>query len=160
MRLPAAISTCALILLLAACDHGLSPDAGVDPGFTGTVRINGPWPPEDSVRDLRVVAFRNYPPKDILSEVIEGSAMFSESMAYGFSDTTYTIQDATLSGSFSYVVVAQNYGGDVFNDWRAVGVYALSGDPAVPTPVSLGGGDFVSGIDIEVDFYHLPPQPF
>ena len=145
----------------SGCDHGLSPEVSdIDPGFGGTLHIAGNWPPQDSVRDLRVVAFRNYPPKDILSEVINGSAMFSDELPYGETAISYVIQDETLSGSFSYVVVAQNYGEDPFQDWRAVGVYAVTGDATKPSPVDLGNGLFIDGVDITVDFYDLPPQPF
>ncbi|MDT8324913.1 MAG: hypothetical protein RRA94_12435 [Bacteroidota bacterium] len=159
--------TAVLLLLLcsalfaAACDHGLSPEAtAVDPGFGGTLTVTGSWPPADSVRDFRIVAFRNYPPKDILSEVINGSAVFSDPLPYGEKDIPYLIQDESLQGSFAYVVVAQNYGEDPFQDWRAVGVFTTTGDVTRPSPVDLGGGRFVSSVDITVNFYDLPPQPF
>jgi len=148
-------------MVIASCDHGLSPEvADIDPGFQGELRVMSTWPPKDSVRDLRVVAFRNYPPKDILSEVINGSAVFSDELPYGETSISYLIQDETLSGAFSYIVVAQNYGGDPFQDWRAVGVYTLSGDVRQPTALDLGSGNFISEVDITVDFYDLPPQPF
>ncbi|MCB2204339.1 hypothetical protein KQI65_06275 [bacterium] len=149
------------LFVAAACDHGLSPDdAEVDPGFSGTLRISGPWAPVDSVKDFRVVAFRNYPPKDILSEVVLGSAVFSDELPYGDAEIQYAVQDPALDGAFAYIVVAQNYGDDPFQDWRAVGVYTLTGDVSKPSPVDLGSGSFVEGIDITVDFYNLPPQPF
>lgn len=148
-------------LLAVACDHGLSPEAAdVDPGFGGTLRVTGSWPPADSVRDLRVVAFRNYPPKDILSEVINGSAVFSDALPYGENSIPYTIQDENLDGTFAYVVVAQNYGEDPFQDWRAVGVFTTTGDVTQPSAVDLGSGLFVPSVDITVNFYDLPPQPF
>jgi hypothetical protein len=150
-----------LVILLISCDHGLSPEAAdVDPGFAGELRVVSAWPPQDSVRDLRVVAFRNYPPKDILSEVINGSAIFSDELPYGQTSISYIIQDETLAGAFAYIVVAQNFGEDPFQDWRAIGVYTLSGDVKQPTSLDLGSGLFISDVDISVDFYNLPPQPF
>lgn len=149
------------MLLVAACDHGLSPEsADVDPGFGGTLTVTGEWPPADSVRDFRVVAFRNYPPKDILSEVINGSAVFSDELPYGEDSIEYVIQDESLEGSFAYVVVAQNFGEDPFQDWRAVGVFTLAGDVTAPSAVDLGSGSFITPVDITVNFYDLPPQPF
>lgn len=150
-----------VFLLPGGCDHGLSPlAAGVDPGLSGTLHIRSSWPPQDSVRDLRVVAFRNYPPKDILSEVVNQSAVFSEELPYGEMEISYIITAEALAGIFKYVAVAQNYGDDVFQDWRAVGVYTMTGDVHVPSVVDLADGTFVRGIDIDVDFYNLPPQPF
>ena len=148
-------------IFVVACDHGLSPEAtDVDPGFGGTLTVTGDWPPADSVRDFRVVAFRNYPPEDILSEVINGSAVFSDELPYGEDRIEYAIQDESLEGSFAYIVVAQNFGEDPFQDWRAVGVYTLTGDVNAPSAVDLGSGTFFTPVDITVNFYDLPPQPF
>ncbi len=151
-----------ILVLVAACeDHGLSPVSAVEtPGFSGDIIVRSTWPPQDSVRDLRIAAFRNYPPMDILSEVINGSAVFSDELPYGADTIRYSVQSAELSGVFAYVVVAQNYGPDPFQQWRAVGVYNLSGDFTVPSPIDLGSGRFLPGIDVDVDFIHLPPQPF
>lgn len=152
----------AVTLYLSACDdHGLSPVSAVEtPGFSGTITVRSTWPPQDSVMDLRIAAFRNYPPKDILSEIINGSAVFSDELPYGVDTLNYRVQGAELNGPFAYVVVAQNYGPDPFMQWRAVGVYTLLGDVASPSPIDLGSGRFIRGIDVEVDFINLPPQPF
>ncbi len=151
-----------LFLVSAACeDHGLSPISTTEtPGFSGTIRIRSTWPPQDSVRDFRIAAFRNYPPKDILTEIIGGSAIFSDELPYGEDTIEYRIQSETLSGIFAYVVVAQNYGPDPFKQWRAVGVYTVTGDVNSPTGIDLGTGRFLRNIDIDVDFSNLPPQPF
>ncbi|MFZ1729251.1 MAG: hypothetical protein WAV84_03885 [Bacteroidota bacterium] len=130
------------------------------PGFSGTITIRSTWPPQDSVRDLRIAAFRNYPPKDILSEIIEGSAVFSDELPYGAQSIEYRVQSASLSGPYAYVVVAQNYGPDPFQQWRAVGVFAITGDFTKPTTIDLGIGLFLREINVEVDFINLPPQPF
>lgn len=154
---------CATVILMiaTACEHGLSPlEARSDPGISGILHIRSVWPPADSVRDLRVVAFRKYPPNDILSEVITGSAVFSDELPYGEEEIPYIITTESLSGMFEYIAVAQNYGDDLFQDWRAVGVYTISGDVETPTAVDLGEGVFLRDIDIDVDFYDLPPQPF
>lgn len=161
MRIRSLLFTAVLGLLLASCDHGLDPAlADSDPGFGGKVRVDGAWPPQDSVRQLRVVAFRNYPPSDILAEVLGGTAVFSDELPYGEAEISYTQQDETLKGVFRYVVVAQNYGDDLFADWKVVGVYTLSGDDEDPSQIDLGAGRYVGGVDIRVNFHDLPPQPF
>lgn len=149
-------------LLLAACDEGLVPDP-VDAeiaGFEGTLRVVSDWPPADSVRDLRVIAFREYPPKDILSEVVGGTAVFSEPLAYDSSTQAYRVQNAQLTGSFRYIVAAQQYGENLFQDWRVVGVFTVVNDVTQPGAIDLGSGRFVRDVDIRVDFRNLPPQPF
>lgn len=148
--------------MLSACeDHGLAPATQSEsPGFSGIIRVRSAWPPQDSVRDLRIAAFRTYPPKDILSEVLSGTTVFSEELPYGVDSLSYRVQADALSGSFAYVVVAQNYGPDPFKEWRAVGVYTITGDFTMPSPIDLAEGRFLRGIDVEVDFINLPPQPF
>ncbi|MBR9976945.1 MAG: hypothetical protein KFH87_02550 [Bacteroidetes bacterium] len=154
---------CAALLPVATgCeDHGLAPAGNLTlPGFSGNITVRGEWPPPDSVRDLRLAAFRNYPPKDILSEVIEGTAFFSDELPYGQDTISYTFQSEALSGIYEYIVIAQNYGTDPFTDWRAVGVYSKTGDAHAPSPLDLGTGTFIHDIDIMIDFVNLPPQPF
>ena len=147
---------------LSACeDHGLQPiSESATPGFSGVIRIRSVWPPADSVRDLRIAAFRRYPPQDILTEVVSGTAVFSEELPYGVDSIPYRVQSEAMNGVYGYVVVAQNYGPDPFQQWKAVGVYTLSGDVTVPSGIDLGTGRFLRGIDVEVDFINLPPQPF
>lgn len=153
----------ALCAALSACDGGLSPElsspAGL-PGLAGTIRVTGPWPPQDSLFDLRVVAFRAYPPKNILEEFLQGTLEFSDALQLNVAEQAYELRKEGLRGAFAYVVVAQQYGPNAFQHWRVVGVYNTSGDPAVPSPVLLGAGAFVEGVDIAVDFTRLPPQPF
>lgn len=148
--------------LLAGCDEGLAPDP-IDtqtPGLGGTLTVTSAWPPADSVRDLRIVAFRNYPPVDILTEVLGGTALFSEQLSFGASPQSWRIVLDGLKGRFAYIVAAQQFGGNLFQDWRVVGVYTASGDVNNPTPVDLGSGRYVGDIEIKVDFANLPPQPF
>ncbi|MBR9974388.1 MAG: hypothetical protein KFF77_02310 [Bacteroidetes bacterium] len=151
-----------MMLFIPACeDHGLAPGTeGDTPGIGGLIRVRSTWPPQDSVRDLRIAAFRSYPPKDILTEVVSGTAVFSELLPYGVDSIPYRIQSESMNGVYGYVVVAQNYGPDPFQQWKAVGVYTLTGDVTTPSPVDLASGRFLPGIDVEVDFINLPPQPF
>ncbi|MAT39847.1 MAG: hypothetical protein CL946_09615 [Ectothiorhodospiraceae bacterium] len=151
----------ALCLFISCDDHGISPKAGKElPGFGGTLLVTSEWSPADSLFDLRVVAFRNYPPGDLVQELLDGNAVFSDTLQFNVETQSYTIEDAELAGTFEYVAVAQQYGSNLFTDWRAVGVFTESGDPAEPSPVSLGSGQYIQGVDITIDFYDLPPQPF
>ena len=147
------------LALGAGCGDGLSPEMGLV-GFEGAVTVASAFPPTDSVLTLRVVAARSYPPKDILSEYLAGRLIFSDALTYNARTQSYTILQSDLTGVFEYVCIAQQYGPNPFSQWRVVGVYSLSGDKARHSPIDLGSGRFLRGIDIAVDFYDLPPQPF
>lgn len=151
---------CLLFFAMAGCDHGLEPVAPQGPGFGGTLTVVSTFPPADSLLDLRVIAFRNYPPTNIALEVLSGNAVFSETLSITERSQMYTVSNSTLKGAFAYVVVAQRYGPALDSNWRAVGVYTLSGDKTKPSSIDLKGGEFVSNVNITVDYYNLPPQPF
>lgn len=155
-----------ILLSLWACDHGLAPPGDSSPlkptGISGTIYYQN-WPPEDSVKNLKVVVFKNYPPEDILSEVLNGNAKsypedLTESLPYGVDTTEYQITLAP--GTYAYTVVAHQYGDDIFNDWQAVGQYDLAPQDTLPTPITVMADSIIGGINIYVDFDSLPSQPF
>lgn len=157
------ISSAFFLCLLASCDHGLSPDLSTPasvPGIAGKLHVKSLWPPSDSLFDLRVVAFRNNPPKSILEEFLKGTLEFSDEIPFRFNDTTYRMQRESISGVYAYVVVAHQYGPDPFQHWRVVGVYTTTGDVRFPSPVNVLPRTVVEEVDIDIDFYNLPPQPF
>lgn len=154
-----------LLSAVVSCDGGLAPpEPGKGPPYlTGLITYRN-WPPADSIVDLRVVLFKNFPPRDIVQEVLSGQAVvhppigdtslvpfFVDSLRYGFS---------AAAGTYAYLVVAQQYGPSIQKDWRAVGQYDLDADPLIPSPVTLVDGDTTRGIDIAVDFADPPPTPF
>ncbi len=156
----------AYLVFLSGCNGGLSPvqsSSNVQPGFGGTVRFVSPWPPADSVQDFRVVAFFNYPPSNIIAEVSSGQAKvypaigssgpakFVDSLSYAF----YLDSSAT----FHYVAVALQYGPNVLQDWKVVGAYGYSHGVGRPDSVVVKAGEFVNGINIDVDFKNTPPNP-
>lgn len=153
--------------ILSGCNQGLSPtqaSSSVKPGFGGTVRFVSAWPPADSVQDLRIVAFHNYPPTNIYNEVLNRQAVvypaigmsglpkFVDSLSYAF-----TFDSAA---TFQYVVVALQYGSNIFQDWKVVGAYGYSHGKGSPKTVVVPPNTFVNGIDIDVDFENTPPTPF
>lgn len=166
LRLIAFIAALSFSAPLSGCNRGLAPTQSsslVQMGFGGTVKFVSPWPPSDSVQDLRVVAFYKYPPTNILTEVTNGQALvypaigatglpkFVDSLSYEFNfDSTAT---------FKYVAVALQYGSNVFQDWKVVGAYGYSHGAGQPDSVVVTQGSFVNGIDIDVDFKNTPPNP-
>ncbi len=167
--LPVYLSLCLFVacgLILSSCNRGLAPvqaSSTVKPGFGGTIQFVSAWPPVDSVQDLRVVAFDNYPPTNIFGEVTSGQAKvypaigskglskFVDSLSYKF--------DLDSAETFQYVVLAMQYGSNPLQDWKVVGAYGYSRGQGSPRPVTVPPDSFVNGIDIEVDFQNTPPTP-
>lgn len=145
-----------LVLSFASCDHGLELPPAVKPGFGGRISYRGKWPPPDSIKILAVVAFKHFPPSNIVGDVISGEAVFDTTLKRNveFQDFGFF----TEPGTFEYIVVAQQYGPDIFSQWRVVGVYTEDPDRIRPKSVSVGKETFVPNVNISVDFDHLPPQ--
>lgn len=150
-----------LIVVLISCNEGLAPPPAISPSYIkGNLTYKGgksKWPPSDSVKDIRVVAFRNYPPKDVVSEVTNGTAFFTDSKLKFVDSDTFSIVIAKPPLDIQYLVVAQNYG--TILQWHAIGVYSISGDNTKPTTINITPGK-VYNADINIDFDNLPPQPF
>ena len=149
-------------IVLISCDGGLDPSqVKVKTGYIkGTINyINGAnnWPPSDSVKDIRVVAFKNYPPNGILEEVISGNAFYTLiSLPFFVDSSNFEIEIPEPPLNVKYLVVAQQFGGLV--DWRAIGVlYGISATNPTEFTVNQGETKYVK---INVDFNNLPPQPF
>lgn len=154
--------------LASGCDGGLEPPA-VPPepvptgSMSGTVRFTH-WDSAGTVLDLRLVAFRFFPPGDIVQEVLQGRAVVYPPLGWpplatpGIDSLAYTF--FLPAGTYAYVAVAQQYGPDVMNDWRAVGQYDLDSNLTVPSAVTIRPDSATQGVDISVDFTDLPPPPF
>ena len=145
-----------LLWTLSACDHGLEPPPEARPGFGGRITYVGNWPPADSIYLLAVVAFKSFPPTNIVADILSGNAVYDTALARDVEWQDYQV--FTDPAKFEYVVVAQQYGPDIFSQWRVIGVYSEDSSQTIPKTVSVSPGTFVSDIDIAVDFDHLPPQ--
>jgi hypothetical protein len=156
-----------LMLILLACDHGLDPapqqQAAQVTGISGTIYFSN-WPPADSLYDLRIVAFRNFPPLDIFNEVLNGQALVyppisgSEGLPFNVDSVAYTMELET--GEFKYITVAQQFGPVYTADWRSAGQYDITPQDSLPSAVMIESGVTLEHIDIYVDFDNLPIQPF
>lgn len=151
-----------LLIFSVACDKGLQPPPPVAKSYlTGLITyLNGKdkWPPADSVIDIRVVAFKNYPPKDILEEITKGEAFFTNSLPFFVDTSSFSLEIPEPPVTLNYIVVAQQYA-SLF-DWRVIGVWTLTEDNTKPSSINVEPGKTYSGINIKVDFDNLPPQPF
>jgi len=171
----AALLFTVLLLCSAGCDEGLAPPSEPS-GFSGVIRFKH-WPPVDSVQELRVIAFPEYPSDSasILLDLLYGYAvvypqigkpnllldttqkvLFADSIRYSFSTIGTTLQ----VGVYNYVALAWRYGPNVFADWRPAGVYSLGPGPFDPAAVRVLLHKDVTGIDIVADFANPPPKPW
>jgi len=167
------IPTCSVLLgtllLLIGCDKGVGPKSQENGGgttgngtFTGLITYRN-WPTPDSLKDLRLVAFQVFPPRDIVSEVLAGRAVvyppLGDTALVPFFVDTLSYSVTAPAGTYAYVVVAQRYGPNVLADWRPVGQYDLDTNLAVPSPVVVTASQTTRDINISVDFVNRPPPP-
>jgi hypothetical protein len=152
-----------LLCLQTSCDHGLKPPEART-GISGVIRYQN-WPPADSLIDLRLIVFNNYPPGDIFFEITSGRAVVypplgPESLPFYVDSTEYFVDLAP--GRYEYVVIAQQFGENLTSDWWAVGQYDTtgSGRDSIPTSIDVVENTVLDLIDIDSDFKNKPPQPF
>jgi len=164
-----------LVACCAGCDTGLGPPDAPS-GFSGVIHFKH-WPPADSVQELRVIAFPEYPSDSasILLDILYGYAivypqigqhnlledttqqvLFADSIHYSFTTAGTTLK----VGVYSYVALAWRYGSNVFADWRPAGVYTMGPGPFDPASVRVLLHKNVTGIDIVADFANPPPRPW
>jgi hypothetical protein len=154
--------------LLCGCDKGLAP-LNEPSGFSGVIRFQN-WPPQDSVLDLRVVAFKQYPTDSsgILVELLAGRAVVYPAVTGpGFPRFVDSVQyEFTTDGSplqitkYDYVVVAWRYGPNFFSDWRPAGVYTTQPNTFIHAPVRVLLHKILQDINIQCDFRNPPPRPW
>ena len=156
-----------LALLTAGCDQGIAPplpeELSSDGAVAGLITYQN-WPPVDSLFDLRIVAFRDFPPGDVVGAVLGGRAIvypgLGDTSLVPFLVDSLNFQFSLPAGEYKYLAVVHQFGGNIFSDWRAVGQYDTDSDPLVPTPIIVPSGTTVGGILIAVDFVNRPPPPF
>jgi hypothetical protein len=152
------------LFFLISCDGGLSPNPVIQKSYiTGTIYYkNGAsaWPPKDSVFEVRVIAFKNYPPGNILTEIINKNAYFTMDTLRLFVDSNkYKIEVPEIPVTLKYIVAAIRYDSSILH-WKAIGVYTKTGDVNSPAQLDFPTPKSFENININVDFQNLPPQPF
>lgn len=155
--------------ILFACDHGIDPEKieetiTTNSGISGTIFYKNwpPLPPEpDSLYNLKLVVYKEYPPQDLMGEVIEYfPENFEENLTYRVDSATYAVSIDT--GYYEYIVVAQQYGQYVYFDWWVVGHYDTTLQDTIPTAITVYQDSIIDNINIYVDFDSVlfkPPEP-
>ncbi len=135
-------------LVLMACDHGLEPPPIPSYGvIEGEVTFTGTWPSQDSLVDLRFVAFR-FVPQDTSDFLRLNEMVFSRTLRFFVERDTFRISQVE-PGVFPYAGVAQRYGPGLL-DWRPVGL--------LDEPFEVRAGE-TTHVRVDVDFQRIPPFP-
>ena len=150
------------ILMLLSCDHGIEPPEAIKTktGLSGTIYYSN-WDSAGYTERLKIVFFTEFPPQNIVEEVTTGRAKtypvdLSTSLPLNEDSTSYEMLLAP--GEYKYISVAQQFGPDLFSEWRSVGQYnEVSGD-SLPSTVTVLQDTVLPHINIFVDFANLPVQ--
>lgn len=153
-----------LSAFLSSCDGGLDPTTVPDETIVvGTVEFVGAsaaWPPADSVKEVRVVGFRSFPPEDLISEVLSGKAFISDTLPTFTDFATFRLElSKPIPSELQYIAVALRFGDNLFEDWRVVGVYATEANHKQHRALPIQPGA-TNTANIKVVFSDPPPQPF
>ncbi len=156
-----------IAFFLAGCDKGISPNqpSSAKTGFAGSVTFVNAPAPTDTIFDLRVVAVPYYPidtsVNTLITKILGGAIPFSPSLPLIVDSGFVANYELDVSAKeYDYVAIVQRYGIDYFHDWRVLSFYGFDSTSSVPKTVTVKGGEFLSNINMTVDFHHLPPQPF
>jgi len=153
-------------LVMLSCDGGLTLPPDTEPGLTGVITVQGPWPPVDSVKTLWIFASQIFPidSSKVASGIITNQILLypsiAESLPYNFISLSFNF--ALPPATYYYVGILQRFGDNLLdpNSYRVVGVFSDSTSAGIPKTVTVHEYEVVSGINMAVDFYNLPPQPF
>ncbi len=153
-------------LFLLSCDGGLTLPPDIEPGLSGVLTVQGPWPVQDSVKTLWIFASQIYPidsskvASGILTNQILLYPSIAESLPYNF--TMLAFNFPLPPGTYYYIGLLQRFGDNLLDpkSYRVVGVYSDAGSPGIPKTVTVREFEVVTSVNLTIDFYNLPPQPF
>lgn len=139
---------------IVGCDKGLEPPVDEpDPTgvIIGTVTYSGDWAPENELIQLFFIPLPFIPASvgDILQQI--SNLRTSESLKRNVDEDEFLV-DEVPNGAYIYNIIANQYGDNLFEDWRPLGIYTENDG------VIIVSGD-TTVISIHVDFDNLPPFP-
>ncbi|MFN3269371.1 MAG: hypothetical protein ACK42G_02165 [Candidatus Kapaibacteriota bacterium] len=151
-----------LTFLLISCQEGLDPTVQETSFVKGKLIVvsgRNSWPPIDSAIELRVVGFRDFPPKDLLNEIVSGNAFISDTLPRFLDTISYNLKIEKPPVEINYLVAALRYG-TIFQ-WKVIGVYSdeMTYERA-PKKIFVTKGKTIDNVNILIDFHNLPKQPF
>lgn len=157
------LSSIIILFLLDSCNEGLVPPDKITKSYLNGIitykNSKDGWPAKDSTYAIRVVAFKSYPPGNIIEEIQTGNAYLTlNSLPLFVDSSSFSLEIPNPPIELKYIVIALQYDSSFFAQ-KAVGVFTTSGDKTKPSSIIIEGGKTYN-INIDVDFTDLPPQPF
>jgi hypothetical protein len=147
------------IIVLTSCQSGLNPELQKDSKVRGKlifISSRDTFPPTDSIKDMRVVGFKTYPPTNVVADVLTGNAYFTDrTLDYSKDTVDFEITIPVPPVELQYIVAGYQYGSIL--EWRVIGVYHKGTDSITSLKTEKGKN---YEIEIFVDWKNLPPQPF
>lgn len=155
-----------LFVLFLSCDGGLTLPSDIKTGFGGVVTFVGKWPPPDSLKDLRIIASPIYPidttKTNLIVLVLDGTIQVHPPLGESSLPLNVSVHNYRFelpAGNYKYVAVFQQYAVSLLA-WRPLGVFTGGREGFQPEPIALRESEFLTGIDVTVNFNNLPPLPF
>ncbi len=133
------------LVLLASCNNGLVEAPSAQPAIAGRLTFVGAWPAE--VGQVAVAVYQEVPQS--LGDFFSISGWDTE-VGLGAQSYEYRVP-LESAGSYRWIVVAWRREDSFWDFSSLLSCYHAVGD-TLPTPVEVGAGEVVDGIDIEVDF--------
>lgn len=149
-----------IVLFLLSCQEGLSPlnqpKTAYISGYLIVISGKESWPSPDSALELRVVAFKDFPPKDIINEIVSGNAYYTDTLPRFNDSVSFLLKIDNPPVRINYLAAALRYG--TILEWKVLGFCSTDGKN--PQSISINSGDSLTNINIFIDFFNIPQQPF
>lgn len=149
-----------LVGLIISCQGGVTPNDGDRESFvSGRIIITSgrsSWPSEDSCKEVRVIVVPEYPPYNIIADILEGRAYLSDTLPRYLDTIHYVVKIQRTPMPKAFILASMRYGTIV--QQRMIGFYTKIPNSLVPDSLFIEKGIYLKDLNIFVDYYNLPQQ--
>ncbi|ROL58273.1 hypothetical protein D9V84_00650 [Bacteroidetes/Chlorobi group bacterium Naka2016] len=149
-----------IALIFIACQEGVSPADGERESFVSgkLIVISGKtsWPSPDSAKELRIIVVPEYPPYNILADILEGRAFLSDTLPRFINTIPYQVKIQKTPMESAYILASLRFGTII--QQRMIGFYKKNLESKIPDKLYIDKGVYLKDLDIFIDFYNLPEQ--
>ncbi len=149
-----------IFAILVSCQGGVTPNDGDRESFVSGFIIvtsgSSSWPKEDSCKELRVLVVPEYPPYNIIADILEGRAYLSDTLARFIDTIPYLVKIQRTPMAKAFILASVRYGTIV--QQRMIGFYKKNQKSKVPDSIYINKGIYLKDLNVYVDFYDLPEQ--
>ncbi|MFN3305848.1 MAG: hypothetical protein ACK42Z_01540 [Candidatus Kapaibacteriota bacterium] len=149
-----------LIALLFSCQGGVTPNDGDRESFVSGLIIvtsgKSSWPKEDSCKELRVLVVPEYPPYNILADILVGRAYLSDTLSRFIDTIPFLVKIQRTPMPKAFILASIRYG--TILQQRMIGFYKKNPNSKIPDSIFINKGVRLNDLNIYVDFNNLPEQ--